>query len=158
MLQGHAIETGNYPEHLKVCSANFCLFTSCLNTAIQAWLMQSTASVLLPSEKNAWEICVLLVFVLHCLEYNRTSNRHCGWGGIPSQWLLPRSQEWRHAHGMRCLGIPNTAHFANVTQIEDAVSRKSWWHFFAQNWECAARTLAFASSSQKCITSYWWLI
>ena len=32
------------------------------------------------------------------------------------------SQEWRHAHGMRCLGIPNTAHFANVTQIEDAVS------------------------------------
>uniref|UniRef100_A0A3P8VPC0 Splicing factor 3a, subunit 3 n=1 Tax=Cynoglossus semilaevis TaxID=244447 RepID=A0A3P8VPC0_CYNSE len=33
--------------------------------------------------------------------------------------------EWRHAHGMRCLGIPNTAHFANVTQIEDAVSCKS---------------------------------
>ncbi|XP_065214834.1 splicing factor 3A subunit 3 [Planococcus citri] len=30
--------------------------------------------------------------------------------------------EWRHAHGMRCLGIPNTAHFANVTQIEDALS------------------------------------
>lgn len=29
--------------------------------------------------------------------------------------------EWRHAHGMRCLGIPNTAHFANVTQIEDAI-------------------------------------
>lgn len=26
---------------------------------------------------------------------------------------------------MRCLGIPNTAHFANVTQIEDAVSCKS---------------------------------
>lgn len=32
--------------------------------------------------------------------------------------------EWRHAHGMRCLGIPNTAHFANVTRIEDAISRK----------------------------------
>ncbi|KAM3670200.1 LOW QUALITY PROTEIN: splicing factor 3A subunit 3-like [Ammospiza maritima maritima] len=30
--------------------------------------------------------------------------------------------EWRHAHGMRCLGIPNTAHFASITQIEDAVS------------------------------------
>ena len=28
--------------------------------------------------------------------------------------------EWRHAHGMRCLGIPNTAHFANITLIEDA--------------------------------------
>ncbi|CAF3377165.1 unnamed protein product [Rotaria socialis] len=30
--------------------------------------------------------------------------------------------EWRHAHGMRCLGIPNTAHFANITSIEDALS------------------------------------
>ena len=30
--------------------------------------------------------------------------------------------EWRHAHGMRCLGIPNTAHFANIVLIEDAVT------------------------------------
>uniref|UniRef100_A0A915IQZ6 Matrin-type domain-containing protein n=1 Tax=Romanomermis culicivorax TaxID=13658 RepID=A0A915IQZ6_ROMCU len=29
--------------------------------------------------------------------------------------------EWRHAHGMRCLGIPNTAHFANIVKISDAV-------------------------------------
>jgi len=29
--------------------------------------------------------------------------------------------EWRHSHGMRCLGIPNTAHFANITKIEEAV-------------------------------------
>jgi len=29
--------------------------------------------------------------------------------------------EWRHAHGMRCLGIPNTAHFANVTKIQEAL-------------------------------------
>lgn len=28
--------------------------------------------------------------------------------------------EWRHAHGMRCLGIPNTAHFVGVTSIKDA--------------------------------------
>jgi len=28
--------------------------------------------------------------------------------------------EWRHAHGMRCLGIPNTAHFVGVTAIKDA--------------------------------------
>jgi splicing factor 3A subunit 3 len=32
--------------------------------------------------------------------------------------------EWRHAHGMRCLGIPNTAHFANITHIAEAV--KLW--------------------------------
>jgi splicing factor 3A subunit 3 len=32
--------------------------------------------------------------------------------------------EWRHAHGMRCLAIPNTAHFANITSIEDA--RQLW--------------------------------
>jgi splicing factor 3A subunit 3 len=28
--------------------------------------------------------------------------------------------EWRHAHGMRCLIIPNTSHFHNVTLIQDA--------------------------------------
>merc|ERR1712112_53081 len=40
--------------------------------------------------------------------------------------------EWRHAHGMRCLGIPNTAHFANVTSIEDAVAL---WQKLKQNKE-----------------------
>ncbi|KAI8850543.1 hypothetical protein BC829DRAFT_388976 [Chytridium lagenaria] len=29
-------------------------------------------------------------------------------------------QEWRHAHGMRCLGIPNTRHFHEITVIADA--------------------------------------
>lgn len=29
-------------------------------------------------------------------------------------------QEWRHAHGMRCLGIPNTRHFHEITSIADA--------------------------------------
>jgi splicing factor 3A subunit 3 len=32
--------------------------------------------------------------------------------------------EQRHAHGMKCLGIPNTAHFANITSIQDAI--KLW--------------------------------
>ena len=40
---------------------------------------------------------------------------------ISNEHLLLVS-EWRHAHGMRCLGIPNTAHFANVTNIEDAMA------------------------------------
>lgn len=40
--------------------------------------------------------------------------------------------EWRHAHGMRCLGIPNTAHFANVTSIEDALAL---WQKLKQNKE-----------------------
>ena len=31
-------------------------------------------------------------------------------------------QEWRHAHGMRALGIPNTKHFHDITVIEDAVN------------------------------------
>ena len=36
----------------------------------------------------------------------------------------PDSQHYQHYlwSGMRCLGIPNTAHFANVTQIEDAMA------------------------------------
>eukprot|EP00916_Digyalum_oweni_P016850 GHVL01027659.1.p1 GENE.GHVL01027659.1~~GHVL01027659.1.p1 ORF type:complete len:520 (+),score=103.95 GHVL01027659.1:200-1759(+) len=29
--------------------------------------------------------------------------------------------EWRHAYGMRCLKIPNTVHFKEVTRIEEAV-------------------------------------
>ncbi|KAI8894126.1 hypothetical protein BC833DRAFT_606006 [Globomyces pollinis-pini] len=29
-------------------------------------------------------------------------------------------QEWRHAHGMRCLGIPNGRYFQDITKIEDA--------------------------------------
>lgn len=45
-------------------------------------------------------------------------------------------QESRHAYGMRCLGIPNTKHFHDITLIEDAralyakmtkeVSRDTW--------------------------------
>lgn len=30
--------------------------------------------------------------------------------------------EWRHAFGMRCLKIPNTAHFKEITKIADAVT------------------------------------
>mmetsp|Transcript_7786 Transcript_7786/g.11263 ORF Transcript_7786/g.11263 Transcript_7786/m.11263 type:complete len:389 (-) Transcript_7786:88-1254(-) len=29
--------------------------------------------------------------------------------------------EWRHAYGMKCLKIPNTAHFKEITKIEDAI-------------------------------------
>lgn len=29
-------------------------------------------------------------------------------------------QEWRHAYGMKCLGIPNTVHFKEITLINDA--------------------------------------
>lgn len=31
-------------------------------------------------------------------------------------------QEWRHAHGMRCLGVPNTKHFHDICLIEDALA------------------------------------
>lgn len=34
-------------------------------------------------------------------------------------------QEWRHAHGMRCLGIPNTRQFHEITRIDDAYACKS---------------------------------
>jgi splicing factor 3A subunit 3 len=35
-------------------------------------------------------------------------------------------QEFRHAHGMRCLGIPNTRHFYEITKIQDAYDCKSF--------------------------------
>ncbi len=31
-------------------------------------------------------------------------------------------QEWRHSHGMRCLGVPNTKHFHDITLIEDVLA------------------------------------
>jgi len=31
-------------------------------------------------------------------------------------------QEWRHAHGMACLNIPNSRHFQEITKISDAVA------------------------------------
>ena len=30
--------------------------------------------------------------------------------------------EWRHAHGMRCLGVPNTKHFHDMTSIAAVVA------------------------------------
>lgn len=33
-------------------------------------------------------------------------------------------QEWRHSYGMKCLKIPNTVHFKEVTSIEDALNCK----------------------------------
>lgn len=30
-------------------------------------------------------------------------------------------QEWRHAYGMKCLRIPNSVHFRDVTEIEKAL-------------------------------------
>jgi len=30
-------------------------------------------------------------------------------------------QEWRHAHGMKCLGVPNLAVFRDITKINDAL-------------------------------------
>ena len=30
-------------------------------------------------------------------------------------------QEWRHAYGMKCLRIPNSSHFKDVTEIEHAL-------------------------------------
>ncbi|OQS07777.1 splicing factor 3A, partial [Thraustotheca clavata] len=34
-------------------------------------------------------------------------------------------QQWRHAHGMRCLGIPNTKHFHDITSMSDALACNS---------------------------------
>eukprot|EP01034_Spumella_vulgaris_P021532 gene21531-27567_t len=31
-------------------------------------------------------------------------------------------QEWKHAHGMRCLNVPNTKHFHDITLIEDVLA------------------------------------
>ena len=35
-------------------------------------------------------------------------------------------QEWRHAYGMRCLKVPNTLHFKEITRISEVLERKSY--------------------------------
>lgn len=37
--------------------------------------------------------------------------------------------EWRHSHGMKCLGIPNTSHFFQITKIEEV---KGLWEKMRQ--------------------------
>ena len=41
------------------------------------------------------------------------------WGPRPFERHF---QEWRHAYGMKCLGIPNTRPFHGITLIEDALT------------------------------------
>eukprot|EP01040_Poterioochromonas_malhamensis_P008877 gene8877-9614_t len=31
-------------------------------------------------------------------------------------------QEWKHSYGMRCLGVPNTKHFHDITSIDDVLT------------------------------------
>jgi splicing factor 3A subunit 3 len=31
-------------------------------------------------------------------------------------------QEWKHSYGMRCLGIPNSKHFHDITNIDDVLT------------------------------------
>ena len=39
-------------------------------------------------------------------------------------------QEWRHAYGMRCLGIPNSKHFNDIININDALARLIFFLYF----------------------------
>ncbi|KAL8451823.1 hypothetical protein Emed_001703 [Eimeria media] len=49
--------------------------------------------------------------------------------------------EWRHSFGMRCLKIPNTTHFKEITKIEDAIllyeklKKQAEGHSFKQDQE-----------------------
>jgi splicing factor 3A subunit 3 len=50
--------------------------------------------------------------------------------------------EWRHTHGMKCLGIPNTRHFFQITKIEEA---KRLWERMRQ----AAKEQLFRPDQQE---------
>ncbi|DAZ94621.1 TPA: hypothetical protein N0F65_010560 [Lagenidium giganteum] len=48
-------------------------------------------------------------------------------------------QEWRHAFGMRCLKIPNTKHFHDITLMQDAIAlyEKLKDQIDAESWQAA---------------------
>ena len=37
--------------------------------------------------------------------------------------------EWRHSYGMKCLKIPNSVHFRDITSIADALARNLFYEF-----------------------------
>jgi splicing factor 3A subunit 3 len=61
------------------------------------------------------------LYKLHGLNVEYTCEI-CGGAGYRGRRAFDRHfQEWRHAYGMRCLGIPNTKHFHDITRIADAL-------------------------------------
>jgi splicing factor 3A subunit 3 len=61
------------------------------------------------------------LYKLHGLNIEYTCEI-CGGAGYRGRRAFDRHfQEWRHAYGMRCLGIPNTKHFHDITRIADAL-------------------------------------
>lgn len=50
--------------------------------------------------------------------------------------------EWRHTHGMKCLGIPNTRHFFQITKIDEA---KRLWERMRE----AAKAQVFRPEQQE---------
>ena len=46
-------------------------------------------------------------------------------------------QEWRHSYGMKCLRIPNTVHFKEITSINDALTlhRKLMYEAEVSRWK-----------------------
>uniref|UniRef100_A0A453S451 Splicing factor SF3a60 /Prp9 subunit C-terminal domain-containing protein n=1 Tax=Aegilops tauschii subsp. strangulata TaxID=200361 RepID=A0A453S451_AEGTS len=66
------------------------------------------------------------LYKLHVLEFKceicgNICGNHSYWGRRDYERHF---KEWRHQHGMRCLGIPNTKNFNEITSIEEA---KALW-------------------------------
>jgi len=60
------------------------------------------------------------LYKLHGLNMKFTCEICRGYTYIGPKAFDKHFQEWRHAHGMRCLRIPNTRHFHHVTRVVDA--------------------------------------
>jgi len=70
----------------------------------------------------AWILDIAVKFVeIKFIKDLKLFNAILRFEGILKENFFFAFKEWRHSHGMRCLGIPNTAHFTNITKINDAI-------------------------------------
>ena len=58
-------------------------------------------------------------------------------------------QEWRHAYGMKCLRIPNTVHFKEITSINDALMRNLSSSKFTKSFSWRLKRASSTQSMKK---------
>ena len=74
------------------------------------------------SFKPNWYLSISFCSASHCMFWKYLQEFNCEICGNSSYWgrraFERHFKEWRHQHGMRCLGIPNTKNFHEITTIK----------------------------------------
>lgn len=102
-----------------ICVAWICMYVCMYMSMIYAyWCTCTTKPHPSPSEQTYLVSCISNTI---CLD-SALQEFKCEICGNHSYWgrraFERHFKEWRHQHGMRCLGIPNTKNFNEITSIK----------------------------------------